>query len=146
MSLQRKVKVYAYVTRQRNSQTQVLVFDHVGDYPGAGTQVPGGTVEEGEPLEQAVLREVFEEAGLTDLTVVREVGVEEMMVAEKGPLQERHFFHLTAGRELSDGWNHIVSDGVADKGMCFRYFWMDLREAAPLLAGNQGCCLPALFN
>jgi hypothetical protein len=46
------LKVLAYITRTRNGQTQLLVFDH-GDDPQAGTQVPAGTVEESETVEAA---------------------------------------------------------------------------------------------
>lgn len=38
-------KVYAYLTYGR----QLLVFKHT-DYPEAGLQVPGGTVETGEDI------------------------------------------------------------------------------------------------
>lgn len=94
--IQRKLKVYAYVTRHHPPHTQVLVFGHM-DFPEAGTQVPGGSVEEGE-------------------------------------------------RDLPEEWVHIVSAGVQDTGMRFRYFWMELREAATLLAGEQGRLLLALFE
>ena len=49
----RKVeKVYAYIT----SENQLLVFKHV-DFPEAGIQVPGGTLDAGETPKAAVLRE-----------------------------------------------------------------------------------------
>ncbi|MFZ5815031.1 MAG: NUDIX hydrolase [Bacillota bacterium] len=143
--MRRKLKVYGYLTRERDGQLQVMVFDHDRSlYPDAGTQVPGGSVEPGESLEEAVVREVFEESGVT-ATVVRELGSDELPVPESQQLQERHFFLLQTDLPLPDQWVHIVSDGVEDKGMRFHYFWMEVREAAPLLAGNQGCCLPALF-
>jgi hypothetical protein len=36
--------------------------------------------------------------------------------------------------------------GIDDKGMRFHYFWLDIDEAAPLLAGQQGALLPALAD
>ena len=39
-------KVYAYILRKDDKGKQLLVFDHV-NFPDAGTQVPGGTVEKG---------------------------------------------------------------------------------------------------
>ncbi len=51
-------KVVAYITCGR----WLLVFEHVG-IPEAGVQVVQGTVEEGERLEDAVLREAREETG-----------------------------------------------------------------------------------
>ena len=55
-------KVYAYITRQE----QLLVFRHV-DFLEVGIQVPGGTVEEGEPPDVAVMREASEETSLEGL-------------------------------------------------------------------------------
>lgn len=110
--MNRKLRVYAYITRLHNAQLQVLVFDHV-DAPEAGTQVP----------------------------VVREMGVMEMAVPLRNELQERHFFHLTTDRALPEEWVHVVSSGTEDAGMRFRYFWLDANQAASLLAGEQGRCL-----
>ena len=47
-----KQKVYAYITHAN----RLLVFRHV-DEPDAGIQVPGGTMEEGEAPDEAVMRE-----------------------------------------------------------------------------------------
>lgn len=52
-------KVVAFITRERQGRRELLVFDH----DMSGTQVPAGTVEYGEELEAAVLREVWEETG-----------------------------------------------------------------------------------
>ena len=41
------LKVLAYVTRLRNGDVELLVFDH-RDAPEAGIQVPAGTIEPGE--------------------------------------------------------------------------------------------------
>lgn len=65
------LKVTAFVTRPGPRGLELLFFQH----PNAGVQLPAGTVEEGEPVEQAVLREVFEETGLTQVRLVRQIGV-----------------------------------------------------------------------
>ncbi len=143
--MRRKQKAYGYITRRRNGQLQVLVFDHI-DYPDAGTQVPGGSVDPGETPVESAVRECYEEAGVTGLTVVRELGVFELPVPERGQLQERHFVHLVPLEELPDRWDHTVTHGDGDKGLRFRFFWIAARQAAPLLAGQQGIFLPALFD
>lgn len=65
-------KVTAFITRRRNDATELLVFRH----PYAGIQVPAGTVELGESIEAALLREVQEESGLTDVQLVRHLRTE----------------------------------------------------------------------
>ena len=65
-------KVTAFVVRTGALGRELLVFKH----PTAGIQLPAGTVEPGEPVEKAVVREVWEETGL-QVRIVRKTGVEE---------------------------------------------------------------------
>lgn len=60
-------KVAGFVTRRRGPERELLVFRH----PAGGTQLPAGTVEVGEAIEAAVVREVAEETGLTGAMRVR---------------------------------------------------------------------------
>ncbi|WP_020579589.1 NUDIX domain-containing protein [Actinopolymorpha alba] len=68
MEAQRKVT--AFVTRGVGSNAELLVFWHAG----AGTQIPAGTVEEGETFEEAAAREAAEETGLADLELLSRLG------------------------------------------------------------------------
>jgi hypothetical protein len=57
----RLTKALAYITRpmdQAHGETGLLVFDHRDD-PEADTQVPPGTVEAGESVEAALVREGY---------------------------------------------------------------------------------------
>ena len=66
-------KVTALITRaDTNGSPELLAFRH----PTAGVQLPAGTVEAGEDLAQAVLRETAEETGLTAVRLIRSLGVE----------------------------------------------------------------------
>lgn len=66
-------KVSAFITREGAAGRELLVFRH--DNPAAGVQVPAGTVDPGEPPDQAVLREAWEESGLGALRIVRPLGL-----------------------------------------------------------------------
>ena len=87
-------KVYAYITRR----DQLLVFRHV-DFPEAGIQVPGGTVEGGEAPEVAVMREAFEETDIEGLRLVSYLGSHEWEFSEVGheELYLRYFFGVRGG-------------------------------------------------
>lgn len=63
-------KVVSFVTRGPEQERQLLVIRH----PTAGIQVPAGTVNIGERLEEAVIRETIEETSLEDLLIARELG------------------------------------------------------------------------
>jgi 8-oxo-dGTP diphosphatase len=125
------LKVLAYITRTQNGQSQLLVFDH-RDHPEAGIQVPAGTVDEGEPIEQALFREIEEESGLTNVQLVRKLAEYESQ--QWGTL--RHIFHLTAPPDVPDSWSHTVHGRGEDQGMVFEYRWIML-EPEIELAGEQ---------
>jgi 8-oxo-dGTP diphosphatase len=136
-------KVYAYITHQE----RLLVFRHV-DYPKAGIQVPGGTLEDGESLVEGMLREAYEETGLTDLRCKAYLGSEEFVVVHDQSKQFnlRHFFHLLNVGEPSDTWQHYEmhpSDGSAQP-ILFEYHWIPVVEAARILHPYYTAKLDAL--
>ena len=63
-------KVTAFIIRERDEVRELLVFKH----PTAGIQIPAGTVEEGEDIEAAVKREVYEETGLQFVEIENYLG------------------------------------------------------------------------
>jgi 8-oxo-dGTP pyrophosphatase MutT (NUDIX family) len=60
-------KVTAFITRKSRDGDDLLLFEH----PNAGIQIPAGTVEDHETPEEAVVREVAEETGLTTSSSIR---------------------------------------------------------------------------
>jgi 8-oxo-dGTP diphosphatase len=122
-------KVVAYITLG----DRLLVFTH-RDYPEAGVQVPAGTVEAGEALDEAVLREAEEETGLKNLKLVKYLGAQDFDAAQvrrAGEVHERHFFHLEAANPAPESWLHyeMTPSGDDPTPVAFNLSWVRKREA-----------------
>ncbi len=127
-------KVYAYII----CGGHLLVFEHV-DYPEAGIQVPGGTVEPGEDLVKAVLREVREETDLQNVELITYLGCVGRDLSEFGlnEIHLRHYFHCGLDVIPSQSWiayEHDPSDG-SEGPIGFSFYWVSL-ESVPSLAGG----------
>jgi 8-oxo-dGTP pyrophosphatase MutT (NUDIX family) len=130
-------KVVAYVVQDG----RLLVFRHRDvDLVIAGVQVPAGTIRDGERPEDAVLREAAEETGVTDLRLVRDLGVEDYDVRPGRPeIHERHFFQLATSRTVDDEWLWFEEhDGVGEP-TAFLCFWIPL-------AGHPSRCSSASMS
>ena len=130
-----KVKVLAYFFRIRNASKEVLVFDHKNMLE-AGTQIIGGTVDPGEDLVQALIREIYEESGITleqsDIEFISQTVYQRTDLPE---INHRHYFKIN-GSELPDEWEHLVRSDGEDNGLVFQFFWIPIAEAKLILTGN----------
>ena len=134
-----KLKVIAYIFR--NQKKEILVFDH-RDFPDAGTQVVGGTVENEENLKIALGREILEESGLDlDLSGINKIGESTYHRKDLPEVNYRHYFEIeTLG--LPESWSHNVRSSGDDDGMVFQFYWLSIEEAKKQLTGNFGEMLP----
>ena len=129
-------KVVAYITRG----DELLVFTH-RDFPEAGVQVPAGTVEEGETLDAAVLREVQEETGLPP-TAVRNTAFLGRCLWKAGPYcHERYFYHLLLTAAVPDTWLHYETSGGKSEPIAFSFYWVKRNDPCLRLAGEQDALL-----
>ena len=99
-----------------------------------------GSVEPGEPIPAAVMREAQEETGLTHLHLIKKLGVVRRDMADFGlaEIQERHYFLLECTDYPGDTWvayEETPSDGTQGPKP-FRFFWVE-REQVPVLAGGM---------
>lgn len=121
-------KVIAYITRGE----RFIVFEQP-EVSSAGIQVPGGTVEEGESLEEAVLREANEETGLSQLRIVRALGVQ-LHRRPSGRIHRRHYFHLEdhseSRREVWEHYEEFPHCGSAP--ILYRLGWANLHDPPAL--------------
>ena len=140
-----KNKAFAYITHGH----RLLIFRHL-TFPEAGIQVPAGTIKAGERPEAAVLREVFEETGLTDLTLSELLGEQTRNMADFGlnEIHYRSFYHLYCTGNPPETWQHEEtdpSDGGTDP-ILFEFFWASLPDGVPPLIADHGKMLPQLIK
>ena len=141
-----KYKVFAYITHKQ----RLLIFSHPL-VPDAGMQVPAGTLNEGEHPEVAVLREAFEETGLTTLTLASFLGeqVRDMSDFERNEIHHRRFYHLRCDEEPPLRWRHnelFHTDDPSAPPITFEFFWAPLPNEVPHLIADHGIMLPQLLK
>ena len=136
-------KVFAYIT----NQDCLLVFSHP-DFPAAGIQVPAGTVELDETLQEAVIREAYEETGLAKLKLIGYLGscIYDMSPWRGRRSQHRHFFHLELNGESPSLWQHDETSGGKRDPILFELFWVKLPNGVPELIAGHGQMLSALVT
>lgn len=128
-------RVLAYVTRERDGRRELLVFEHRDD-PGSGLQVPAGRLELGEDLEAGLLRELEEEAGLTDARIRRKLGTFAPGTLPHGTSYTNHAFEVEAPG-APDAWEHEVFGDGDDAGFVFVYRWEPLSPTLGLWLGTD---------
>jgi len=124
--------------------SRVLLVER-GKPPLAGYwSLPGGVVETGERLEDALVREVFEETGL-NVTAGDIATVFERIMPDGAGLAEYHYVLIDFYCTIQDG---ELRPGDDSKSVC----WFDLRDLAdlPMTAGTreviEACCLGRFTN
>jgi ADP-ribose pyrophosphatase YjhB (NUDIX family) len=134
-----RIRVAAYVLRRRAGRpVELLVFDHEADLP-PGTHVPAGGVAPGEPLEEAVLREVAEECGQAGVRVQRSVAEEHTPHPIRRFPRHTTFFELEVDgdADVPDVWDHRVTGAGRDNGMTFHCRFEPLPLAFSLADGQD---------
>lgn len=124
MDVKTTVRVAAYIIRQNHQGLhELLLFNHP-DCSEAPIQIPGGGVDPEESIECALHREILEECGLSDLPIIRTLGVAEICWRlPRKLISRRHCFLLQASQDTPDVWDHTVQGDGIDAGMRFSYFW-----------------------
>jgi 8-oxo-dGTP pyrophosphatase MutT (NUDIX family) len=132
-------KVSAYVT----CNNRLLVFSEP-EFPEAGIQIPSGTVGENESPGDAVLREAFEETGLSGLEIVSFLGTRiynMRPITGKNVDIHRHYYHLSfpgpVNRVRWQHWERNPSEGAAES-ILFDLHWADYPDDVPELSGSLG--------
>jgi ADP-ribose pyrophosphatase YjhB (NUDIX family) len=134
-------KVVGYVTQG----DRLLVFGHPNS-PSAGIQVPAGTVETGESLNDAVIHEVREETGLSNVSILSFLGAREydMSPFGKAEVHRRHFYQVLFLGEAPSTCVHYETSGGRSEPIAFEFFWAELPDRVPELIAGQGELLSSL--
>ncbi|TFD99490.1 NUDIX hydrolase [Jeotgalibacillus salarius] len=117
----KNVKVAAFILRESTDNTYELL---VHSFPESDLRVPGGGVENAEGLEAALFREIDEEAGLSDVRIVRKLGGITYYKPFIQKMVERHDYLLIAPVDTPDHWVHMVTGEDKDAGVLFEYRWI----------------------
>ncbi|MGE3726047.1 MAG: NUDIX domain-containing protein [Candidatus Sericytochromatia bacterium] len=122
-------KVCACVWRSGENGPELLAFDH----PTAGKQIVKGTLEPGEDLALAVLRELEEESGLKREKAGEYIGLLHHGgaggIASGGAFEHQiwHLFAMPAQGDEAPNWSHIAEGSLDEAGLEFRFFWQPLQ-------------------
>lgn len=131
-------KALVYITQD----DRLLLFRKPAQ-PEAGIQVPGGSVEPGEALEAAALREAHEETGLSGLVLRSYLGSAEYeLKVDVGPAHLRHFFHLVYAGPSPARWEHVELKPAPAAPVRFELWWEPLPSVR--LDWEMDHCLEAL--
>jgi 8-oxo-dGTP pyrophosphatase MutT (NUDIX family) len=113
-------KAWPCVLRRAAEGWSVLAFLH----PLLGLQLPKGTVEDGEPIESAVLRELEEESGIADGRI--RSFIEKLdWTGDDGAREEWHLYEVDVG-PCPDRWTHRPTGGGEESEHLFEFFWHPL--------------------
>ena len=138
-----KQKVLAYITNGR----RLLLFRHP-ESPEAGIQVPAGTLEAGESPEEGVLREAYEETGLSGLTLVSFLGNQHRNLLDFGraEIHQRWFYHLACPGNPPAEWRHFETDPSdgSPGPIPFDFFWAEFPHEVPQLVADHDFMFPQL--
>lgn len=124
-------KIQAFVCRNRETKPEILIFEH--DITKIH-QLIRGTVKDKEDLKHAVLREIKEESGLENVSVIKKLGEKILNIqagpTRSGPIEQQlhHAFLVKTLGSTKNQWTHIAEGSVEESGLKFHFYWAPIDE------------------
>ncbi len=123
-------RAYAFILREKDGIGEMLVFRERGKEPSKPFHIPGGGLEPGEIPEEAIVREIEEESGLTGLKPSKFIG--QWVEQQENQIFQRYFFLFHTSKLLPDTWTHKVTGNGLDSGIYYDYQWVSAEDALRL--------------
>jgi len=136
-------KVAAFILRRNSSGRCEILFHSFATSPSLLWRLPGGGVDGGEDVVQALYRELWEETGLTDLKLGRKLGVQSYYKTFIQAQVERHDFLLWAADDVPDSWEFQVQGEGEDAGDLFKFHWLGGRSLTGVHEEHRPFITPA---
>lgn len=111
------------VRNNPNKQILLTIYTHI-----KGLGFPKGHVGEGESYEQAAIREVTEETGLTKLKIVKKVGVYSKIATERDGSPVEKDIHMYLMESDKPDFHQEAEE---------KYDWFDIYEAVSQMAVDE---------
>ncbi|WJZ02958.1 NUDIX domain-containing protein [Corynebacterium freiburgense] len=129
-------KVFIYVFDR--SLTHVLSFTQK-HFPNAGLQVPAGTREPGEKLEECARRELYEESGLILNAPMMYLG---QYLYDMGKFKDethlRNFFWIKSDLHWKLAWTNVDTANQGNAAMIANFRFIPVEESPSLLIADHG--------